>query len=499
MLYQPLFEYIKQQLQQGVSQAQIKKILESNGWQVKDIEEGFLEYNKPAPTIAPPIAVQPNIVNEVSQTVNSNLVQEPSEPKTTIIPKDSAVGDKAVISQKSLDINIPKQNLENNKTDDLPMTQDKSVVSETIAEQKKPEPLPTISAQNKPELPAKKPNKFKLLLLILLGLFVLGGVTFFVAQDAIVAQLARFIPPEQTKQVELKLDILTTKDIFNIGEVFTGEYQIEFTGEPFKALVIYGNSKEGAAQSLLTKSFETINPGGVSENAFLQKKLKAFHITDVGIESNKESFIEVGKYQYSISIYSCLDLGLNNQECSLENVSLSKVLNDFKPKASASKVITVVENSEEPANEPTPTTPITSPAPPTGTSPVAPAPRESGQTSVLDCLRNNDLQCQLNYQKTFISNLEACKIAEGTVGIDLETDQGIFRGYRILGAQQRECQVDFWILDVRTVKNIPEFPVSLLNKQMRCGYFEDERDLLTVATGENCSGELLDEFRRVFR
>ncbi len=41
MISQQLLNYIKQQLQQGVSEEQIKNSLAANGWQAQDIEEGF--------------------------------------------------------------------------------------------------------------------------------------------------------------------------------------------------------------------------------------------------------------------------------------------------------------------------------------------------------------------------------------------------------------------------------------------------------------------------
>ena len=41
MINQQMLDYIKQQMQQGVSQEQIKNSLMANGWQQQDIEEGF--------------------------------------------------------------------------------------------------------------------------------------------------------------------------------------------------------------------------------------------------------------------------------------------------------------------------------------------------------------------------------------------------------------------------------------------------------------------------
>ena len=41
MINQQLFDYIKQQLEQGVDKEQIKSSLITNGWQVKDIDDAF--------------------------------------------------------------------------------------------------------------------------------------------------------------------------------------------------------------------------------------------------------------------------------------------------------------------------------------------------------------------------------------------------------------------------------------------------------------------------
>jgi len=47
MVSQQLLDYIKQQMQQGVSQDQIKSSLMANGWQAQDIEEGLDNINSP--------------------------------------------------------------------------------------------------------------------------------------------------------------------------------------------------------------------------------------------------------------------------------------------------------------------------------------------------------------------------------------------------------------------------------------------------------------------
>jgi|GEM_PF-5082803 len=50
MVNQQLLDYIKKQLQQGISREQIKSSLMTNGWQEEDIKEGFNALNSSVPT-----------------------------------------------------------------------------------------------------------------------------------------------------------------------------------------------------------------------------------------------------------------------------------------------------------------------------------------------------------------------------------------------------------------------------------------------------------------
>ena len=47
MVNQQMLDYIKQQMQQGLSREQIKSSLMANGWQAQDIEECFNNINTP--------------------------------------------------------------------------------------------------------------------------------------------------------------------------------------------------------------------------------------------------------------------------------------------------------------------------------------------------------------------------------------------------------------------------------------------------------------------
>ena len=58
MINQELLDYVKQQLQQGVSKEQIKGSLMGNGWQESDINEAFMALS--APSIPVPPATVPS-------------------------------------------------------------------------------------------------------------------------------------------------------------------------------------------------------------------------------------------------------------------------------------------------------------------------------------------------------------------------------------------------------------------------------------------------------
>jgi len=78
MVNQQLLDYIKQQLEQGVSQEQIKNSLLSVGWSEADIEEGFrLISSSTTPAVTPPIYSEKITENQ------QKAVFAPSETKST--------------------------------------------------------------------------------------------------------------------------------------------------------------------------------------------------------------------------------------------------------------------------------------------------------------------------------------------------------------------------------------------------------------------------------
>jgi len=64
MVHQQLLDYIKQQLQQGISKEQIKSSLIANGWQAQDVDEAFASIQNPAnhsQSVPPPTQTIPSL------------------------------------------------------------------------------------------------------------------------------------------------------------------------------------------------------------------------------------------------------------------------------------------------------------------------------------------------------------------------------------------------------------------------------------------------------
>lgn len=72
MINQQILEYIKQQLQQGVSREKIKSVLLANSWEEKDIEEGFIAVNNEQ---SPP--------DDTSVSQKQNVGSSPNVQKST--------------------------------------------------------------------------------------------------------------------------------------------------------------------------------------------------------------------------------------------------------------------------------------------------------------------------------------------------------------------------------------------------------------------------------
>jgi hypothetical protein len=100
MINQQILDYIKQQIQQGVSREQIKSSLIANGWQAQDIEEGFNNIdalNTPTAYSVAPVAASSGLWKIIAGVVIGVAVlggsaylanQTPTEtPSESLIPQ----------------------------------------------------------------------------------------------------------------------------------------------------------------------------------------------------------------------------------------------------------------------------------------------------------------------------------------------------------------------------------------------------------------------------
>ena len=77
MINQPLLDFIKQQLQVGLTKEKISSDLLKNGWTLQDIEEGFKAVVVPIPTVTPPVS--PYAGASYSQNTNFIKTAEPQQ------------------------------------------------------------------------------------------------------------------------------------------------------------------------------------------------------------------------------------------------------------------------------------------------------------------------------------------------------------------------------------------------------------------------------------
>lgn len=100
MINQQILDYVKQQIQQGVSREQIKSSLIANGWQAQDIEEGFNNIdalNTPTAYSVAPVAASSGLWKIIAGVVIGVAVlggsaylanQTPTEtPSESLIPQ----------------------------------------------------------------------------------------------------------------------------------------------------------------------------------------------------------------------------------------------------------------------------------------------------------------------------------------------------------------------------------------------------------------------------
>lgn len=325
----------------------------------------------------------------------------------------------------------------------------------------------SISSGQYSNFPTKAPTKiWKIISVSIAGILLVGGGVYFASQKL-------FKPIEKpAEKFQLDLNITMPKDTYKVGEKFTGgKYLLTYNGESFKAIVLYAKSRKGFEdKTAYSKAAGNIKTGDFDSNPGLREVLQAFKMDKTGFEVGKDSFQEPGEYIFTMSVYKCSDIGLEDKDCSASTPT--EFILKFQPLATVSKVILVTNGTSGGATSPTPAQEIT-------------------KGTVLDCIGVEDPQCTLKFLDLFTQNLQSCKASKGTTPIGWEPAMGLFRGYEILGMQNNLCVINFWFLETKDI------PATLLGKQMTCKYGTSERTIEKVAKGENCTGPLLEEMNKL--
>jgi hypothetical protein len=150
----------------------------------------------------------------------------------------------------------------------------------------------------------------------------------------------------------LKMDIISSKDVYERGELVEGEYYVEYRGEPFEAIIFYGYSREGFDELVYHSSYKTITEGNTTKSddrIFIPYQFESFKRNENGYSANTGYFIDEGEYSYHFLIYNCDDIAdfleSVNTTCKESQKIINKLLvdgkDDIMPMKSISKTITV--------------------------------------------------------------------------------------------------------------------------------------------------------------
>ncbi|MCX6751476.1 MAG: hypothetical protein NT161_01770, partial [Candidatus Nomurabacteria bacterium] len=90
MINQPLLDFIKQQLQVGLTKEKITSDLLTNGWTTQDIEEGFKAVVPPISATTPPVspyagASYPQNTNPIKTVETQQQTFQPQTQQSTVL------------------------------------------------------------------------------------------------------------------------------------------------------------------------------------------------------------------------------------------------------------------------------------------------------------------------------------------------------------------------------------------------------------------------------
>ncbi len=145
---------------------------------------------------------------------------------------------------------------------------------------------------------------------------------------------------------DFQLAITTSKEVYEIGELVEGDYNLNYTGESFQGLLLYIFSREGCGDSYASVrgTIDIYTIAGFLFEAFKSiKRLGDF----CEYYSGTDYFFEEGNYTYTLAVYSCEEINdfFGIDDCDVggfvEEASYENVVVNINPLESISKSVIV--------------------------------------------------------------------------------------------------------------------------------------------------------------
>ena len=307
MITQKLIDVANNYLLKGKTVTETKQQLINEGWPAQDVEEAFLAYPQDQ---AAGKADKGRKIKIISIAAGIILLlgvglffwlQDSNILKTELPAPSNSIEEKVTTPKEELK-QAAEEPVKTSQTDEVPVKK----------LPKLPSAITVSSEEFTPLLNSIKQETY------------LQKTSSFTANETVIAP-------------GLKLTMEVPKNIYAVGENFEGRVALaNLEKEPYKILTLALIGREGFPDEKISTSVRSISPNDNSG-----EMLEAFNLSGNGFTSSRSSFSEAGNYTFTIIIYKCSDLYSNEDECTYE--IKDDYLKDFKPLASISKTISVVE------------------------------------------------------------------------------------------------------------------------------------------------------------
>jgi hypothetical protein len=123
------------------------------------------------------------------------------------------------------------------------------------------------------------------------------------------------------KYSRLELEIISSKNTYQMAETVSGEFKMDYSSKRFNAIVLYTYTRDSfdkKIQSMLRGNINTIG----------KMKFNAFRIDEYGHVIDTDFFYDEGNYHYTLSVYSCESITTKlNEDCfKIDKERLMKVV-----------------------------------------------------------------------------------------------------------------------------------------------------------------------------